>query len=230
MTTRLRLLGPLAVATAAILMLIWSWGTWPDPLVDFGAQLFIPWRITASQVLYRDMAYFSGPLSQYFNAALFAIAGVGLRTIVWANIAIVAATAAMLYRILRRIGSPLTATLGGVMFICLFAFARFDRIGNFNWICPYRQEMTHSMALSLAAMLCLYRYTKNFRLRWLAISGVLTGLVFLTKAEVFFQLFVAMLAGIALISRKHGVARHAILFIAAAAIATNGSAVIICVS
>ena len=94
---------------------------------------------------------------------------------------------------------------------------RFDRIGNFNWICPYRQEMTHSMALSLAAMLCLYRFAKNFRPHWLAISGLLTGLVFLTKAEVFFQLFVAMLAGIALISRKHGVARHAILFIAAAA-------------
>jgi hypothetical protein len=104
------------------------------------------------------------------------------------------------------------------MFVSLFAFARFDRIGNFNWICPYRQEMTHSMALSLAAMLCLYRFAKNFRPHWLAISGLLTGLVFLTKAEVFLQLFVAMLAGIVLIARTHRVARHAIIFIASTTI------------
>ncbi len=218
MPTRLRLLGPAAIALAAIIMLIWSWGTWPDPLVDFGAQLYIPWRITTGQVLYRDIAYFNGPLSQYFNAALFAVAGVGIRTIVWANIAIALASAAMLYRILLRIGSSLTATIGGVMFVCLFAFARFDRIGNFNWVCPFRQETTHGMALSLGAMLCLCRYTKNFRLRWLAASGFLTGLVFLTKAEVFLPLFVAMVAGIALILRMHGVIRRAILFIAFAAL------------
>jgi Dolichyl-phosphate-mannose-protein mannosyltransferase len=218
MPTRLRLLGPSAIAIAAVIMLVWSWGTWPDPLVDFGTQLYIPWRITTGQVLYRDIAYFNGPLSQYFNAALFAIAGVGLRTIVWANIAIALAMVAMLYRILLRIGSPLTATLGGVMFVCLFAFARFDRIGNFNWVCPFRQETTHGMALSLAAMLCLFRYATNFRVRWLVASGLLVGLVFLTKAEVFLPLFVAMLAGIALILRMHGAVRHVILFIVFAAL------------
>ena len=78
-----RWIGPLLIVAAGVIMLAWSWGTWPDPLVDFGAQLYIPWRIAAGQSLYRDIAYFNGPLSQYLNAGLFALLGVGMRTLVW---------------------------------------------------------------------------------------------------------------------------------------------------
>ena len=44
-------------------LLWWSWRRWPDPLVDFGRELYVPWRINAGQVLYRDLASLFGPLS-----------------------------------------------------------------------------------------------------------------------------------------------------------------------
>src|ERR1700691_3183953 len=119
MTTRLRLLGPLAVAVAAIVMLVWSWGTWPDPLVDFGSQLYIPWRITAGQTLYRDIAWYNGPLSQYFNAALFSIFGVGLRTLVLTSLLILTAVLILIYRLTQRTAGPLAAVAASLTFILI---------------------------------------------------------------------------------------------------------------
>lgn len=50
-----------------------TWRKWPDMLLDFGLQLYIPWKISTGAVLYRDLAYMTGgPLSQYFDAFLFA--------------------------------------------------------------------------------------------------------------------------------------------------------------
>ena len=48
--------GPVLIALAAAAMLLWTWGTWPDILVDFGRELYMPWQITKGQVLYRDLA------------------------------------------------------------------------------------------------------------------------------------------------------------------------------
>src|ERR1043165_10183671 len=50
----------------------WSWRKWTDVLIDFGLQLYTPWQLAQSKVLYRDVAYLAGgPLSQYFHALLF---------------------------------------------------------------------------------------------------------------------------------------------------------------
>ena len=47
-----------------------SWRKWPDPLIDFGRELYLPWRLANGAVLYRDVDDFYGPLSQYLNAGL----------------------------------------------------------------------------------------------------------------------------------------------------------------
>jgi hypothetical protein len=41
--------------------------------VDFGAQLYVPWRLAEGDVLYRDIHQHLGPLSSYLNALLFAV-------------------------------------------------------------------------------------------------------------------------------------------------------------
>jgi uncharacterized membrane protein len=86
-------------------MLWWSWGTWPDPLIDFGRELYVPWQLTAGKVLYRDIAHLNGPLSPYLNALWFKLLGVSLRSLVVGNIAIWVLLVWMLYRILVEIGS-----------------------------------------------------------------------------------------------------------------------------
>ena len=43
------------VAVAFVVAAAFSWRKWPDVLIDFGMQLYIPWRIDHGAVLYRDL-------------------------------------------------------------------------------------------------------------------------------------------------------------------------------
>jgi hypothetical protein len=164
-----------------------SWRTWPDVLVDFGHELYIPWRICEGEVLYRDIPFTMGPLSQYFNALLFRIFGVSLGTLILANLAILAGITGMLYWLFRRIGTCGSATFAVFFFLAVFAFAQYSQIGNYNYVCPYRHEVTHGLALGLAGIICLVcaGRTPSVSPRWIAAAGVCLGLNFLTKAELF---------------------------------------------
>src|SRR5262245_8791079 len=103
-------------------MAAWTWGTWPDVLVDFGRELYVPWRITQGQTLYRDIAYFNGPFSPYLNALWFTWFGVSLRTLVWANLALLAILIVLIYRIARGMGDRLAAAGACLMVLTVFAF------------------------------------------------------------------------------------------------------------
>lgn len=193
-----RFAGPVTIAIATLFMLGWSWETWPDPLVDFGAQLYVPWRISAGQVLYRDLAYFNGPLSSYFNGAVFCLLGAGLRTLVWLNLLIMASAMALAYRLTVRASGRWAATVAGVTFALIFALGKVVRIGNYNWLTPYTHEITHGTTLGLAAIACAARYQRTLRARWIVAAGLLLGCVFLTKAEptaASFPAVAALLAG-----------------------------------
>jgi hypothetical protein len=55
----LALQGLLLVASASYLAWL-SWGQWCDPLIDFGVQLYLPWRVAEGEILYRDLDYYPG--------------------------------------------------------------------------------------------------------------------------------------------------------------------------
>jgi hypothetical protein len=87
------------VALAFVVAAALSWRKWPDILIDFGLQLYLPWKISTGSVLYRDMAYLTaGPLSQYYHALLFKCFGVSFRTIIFSNLILTAALLCLLYR------------------------------------------------------------------------------------------------------------------------------------
>ncbi len=178
-------------------MLLWSWGTWPDPLVDFGAQLYVPWQISAGHVLYRDIAYYNGPLSSYLNATAFHLFGVGLNTLVWLNLLIMAATMTVAYRLTVRVSGRWAAFMAGLTFALIFAFSQVVRLGNYNWLTPYTHEITHGTALGLAAIAAVARYQRTVKLRWISVAGGLLGAVFLTKAEPTAATFAAVAAQLA---------------------------------
>ncbi|MCE5211470.1 MAG: hypothetical protein LLG40_07950, partial [Deltaproteobacteria bacterium] len=60
--------GPLILVLVGICMLKLSWFKWPDLLIDYGRELYVPWQITQGGVLYRDINHLYGPLAHYFNA------------------------------------------------------------------------------------------------------------------------------------------------------------------
>jgi hypothetical protein len=188
----------LVVATA-LAMLKLTWFTWPDPIVDFGRELYVPWRLTEGQALYSDIAYHNGPLSPHLNALWFSVVGVSLRSLVWLNLAIVAGVTWLLYRFLRDLAGVLAAALGGCAFVVLFAFGQFTGIGNYNWLCPYSHEMTHGIALSLLSVHFLRSHVRTGALWRAAACGLALGGAFLTKAEVALAGAAAIGCGMALV-------------------------------
>jgi Dolichyl-phosphate-mannose-protein mannosyltransferase len=189
--------GAFVILATAVVLLCWSWGTWPDVLVDFGQQLYIPWQLSEGKVLYRDLAYYNGPLSQYANAGLFRLFGVSLRTLVVANLVLLTLLIALLHHVFRLTGGRGSATIACMTFLLAFAFAQYVGIGNYNYVCPYSHEMTHGLLSGLSALACAWAAKDGGR-AWLVTSGVCLGLAFLTKAEVFLGGAAATLVAVAL--------------------------------
>jgi hypothetical protein len=189
--------GPGIVIVAALMMLVWTWGTWPDLLVDFGVQLYVPWRLAAGEVLYRDIAHYTGPLSVYFNAFAFRIFGTSLRVLVLCNLPILGGIIAEIYWLGNKLGGRVCATACGLTFVTLFAFSHLTQIGNYNYVCPYEYEYTHAMLLCFGCLIFLWRLLENRRALDAGLAGLLVGLVFLTRAEFFVAVLAA--AGFALL-------------------------------
>ncbi len=166
-----------------------SWRRWPDILVDFGIQLYLPWRISQGDVLYRDVMYLTGgPLSQYFNALLFKIFGVSFRTLIFANLAITAGLLVWVYRRFLAAADRLTATMIGVGIVLVFAFQHSGLIGNYNYVTPYCHEVFHGLVLSIVVVMWLSDWVDKQRIRFAVGAGFGAGLVFLTKPDVFLAL------------------------------------------
>ena len=170
----------------------WSWGRWPDVLVDFGRELYVAWRLSEGDVLYRDVASFYGPLSPYVNALWFRLFGVSLRTLALCNMALMAGVVSGLFALVKRAGggSRWGALAGGTVFLAMFGFAHLVANGSFNFVAPYSHESTHGFALGLGAILCALKVVESEsagsrlgRAQWAAAGGVLNGLAFLTKPE-----------------------------------------------
>lgn len=179
----LRWVGPVLIAVVAVSMAIQGWRTWPDVLIDFGRELYVPWRLSAGQVLYRDIAYFNGPLAPYWNALWFSVFGVGFTTLIAANLLLIGALTALLFLLLRDVGSAFGATMACLVFVTLFAFGEFLSVGNYSFVAPYSHDLTHGVLLSVIALFCVRLYQQH-RQRMLAVgAGLAVGLLCLTKAE-----------------------------------------------
>ncbi len=211
--------GPLLLAALFALLTAWSWGKWPDVLVDFGTELYVPWQLASGKVLYRDIACRQGPLPHYLNALWFALFGVSLRTLVLCNLAIFAGICALATRILQRTCGALAAQVACAVLLVVFGFSQYVGIGNYNYVTPYQHHQTHGLALGLLGILALARgVCRGSAPAWGA-AGACLGLVFLTKLELFLPLAAASgvaLAFLPLGGARAGAARAARVFVAAA--------------
>ena len=176
---------PLILIFAFIAMLMVSWLKWADVLVDFGRELYLPWRICSGDMLYKDMAHLFGPFSPYFNAFIFKIFGVSYFTLILFNIVILGMFILILYIVLTKTTSRAAAFMSCFVVITVFAFSQYSYVGNYNYISPYSHEAIHGVMLSLLSIYLLYSYSINKKLICLMSAGLLLGIVFLTKPEIF---------------------------------------------
>src|SRR3990167_2969639 len=96
-----KLLGPLILIFCGTAMLRLSWFKWPDLIVDYGREVYVPWQITLGKVLYIDLNVIHGPLASYLNALLFYVFGTGITTLVFFNISLVALLSFLIYDLFR---------------------------------------------------------------------------------------------------------------------------------
>ncbi len=176
--------GFVALAMLAAWFLAVSWRKWPDPLIDFGRELYLPWRLANGAVLYRDVDDFYGPLSQYFNAGLFRLFGPGLMVLVTANLAIYAAIVALIYRLFRRGWGVGAAWVAAAIFIAVFSFSLSVGIGNYNYATPYAHEVTHGLLVCLLLVGLLPAWVEEATPRRSFVVGLLFGLSAVLKPEI----------------------------------------------
>jgi hypothetical protein len=193
----------LAVIGAVFVALAWkTWRRWPDLVVDFGAQLYMPWQISSGAVLYRDVNYLAGgPLSQHYHALLFKIFGVSFLTIVVSNLAILALLLAVIYLCFYRCSDQLTAITACVAVLVAFAFAEYTTRGIFNYITPYSAEVVHGLVLSVLSVALWSRWIETGKIWPAGAVGFFGGLTLLTKPDLFLALGLTVAVGTAIFWR-----------------------------
>ncbi len=191
----------MVVACLAVLT-VQTWRKWGDILLDFGLQLYVPWKLSTGAVLYRDVAYLTGgPLSQYYHALLFRVFGISLLTIVVSNLVILLLLVALIYKSFYRISDAWTATLAGLGLLLVFAFAQYRSLGTYNFVSPYSHELVHGLVLSIAVLWLLSRWLSSGKMAPAVLAGLGSGLVFLTKPEIMLALALAQSAALVIFWR-----------------------------
>jgi len=207
-------------------MAAWSWGRLVEIQVDFGREIYLAWQLAEGKRLYADLAYYYGPLSPYFNALLFDLFGVGLRTLMVGNLVIAGLITVVLYLLFRGVASPLAATMACLVFVLVFACACYVPPNNFNYICPYSHTATHGLLIGLVSLLLAGRVNRAPTRRNAFLCGLAVGLAFLTKPEPFVAALVAVLAGLGLTVWQHHLTRGRAIGLVAVWLAGAGVVVV----
>jgi hypothetical protein len=158
----------------------------------------VAWRLASGDVLYRDIASRNGPLSHGVNAAWFLLFGVSIRCLVLCNLAILAGTCALAWRVFAPTCGRAVAAATGLTLLAAFGFAHTLSVGNYNWVTPYQHSQTHGVALAIAGTLALAAGLRGRRESAWGVAGACLGLVFLTKLELFVPAAGAAALGLAL--------------------------------
>lgn len=109
-------LGPWIIVLAGAMMCWISWLKWADLLVDYGEQIYIPWRLSEGDVLFKDISYFYGPASAYLHSWVLTLFGPGILKLAIFNILIISGLSFQIYILFKRISDAWTALFCGLIF------------------------------------------------------------------------------------------------------------------
>jgi len=197
-------------------MSAWSWGRLIEIQVDFGREIYLAWQLAQGKRLYADLVYYYGPLSPYFNALLFDLFGVGLRTLMVGNLVIAGLITVVFYLLFRGIAGAFAATVACLVFVLVFACASYAPPNSFNYICPYSHTATHALFIGLVSLLLAGRVNRAPTRPNAFLCGLAVGLAFLTKPEPFVAAGAAVLVGLGLTAWQHHFTRGRALGLVAA--------------
>lgn len=202
---------PAGVALAVFAALFaYTWRCWTDVTVDFGRELYVAWRIASGEVLYRDIAWPSGPLSAYVGGLVFRLFGPSLTALALWNTALAAVTFALVFALVARHAGRWNAALTTSAAAVVFGFGQHGGIGNYNHVTPYSHEVVHGVLAGALALFVMLRASHRAHAGLAACSGLLSLAAFATKAEPFVATLVGV--GIAVLLAPAGVRARLALF------------------
>ncbi len=178
-------------------MLKMSWHKWVNLSLNYGREVYTPWRITCGQVLYKDIASLFGPLPPYLNALIFKICGVSIMALAGFNIFLIGLVTAVIYKFLLDNVGRRSALWSSIFFLCLLVLRQNKgEQGLFGCICPYSYSVTYALFLGLGALGAFSCYVRSGRNGRLGLLGVLMGLAALCRFEIFLFLAAALALGL----------------------------------
>ena len=89
-----------------------SFGRWCDAVVDVGSEWIFADTLARGGLLYRDVVYWFGPFTPYFEAGFFRILGSSFATLIVAGVVGALFALAALFLALRRVTGRVDAALG----------------------------------------------------------------------------------------------------------------------
>ena len=118
-----------------------SWNRWIEPFVDSGRELMVPWRLAHGERLYRDVAFYHGPLGPWLAALADLLAGHSLTARILLSAAIALLHLEGLRRLALRLTSERRAALAASLAVALTAFLRPG-----GWLFPFSLDASIAVA------------------------------------------------------------------------------------
>ena len=120
--TRREALGAAAVTAATAALFVVSRGKWSDAIIDSGREWIVPDALARGELLYRDVVYWFGPFTPYFQAAFLRVFGSGFPALVIAGSVAAVAALVVLHWTLRKVTGRVEAALWTALAIPTLVF------------------------------------------------------------------------------------------------------------
>ena len=177
------ILGIMSIVALSFGLLASSWRKWLDPQIDYGRELYIPWRMFTGGKLFKDVDDLYGPLSRFVQLGLFKTFGPGMMVLAWANIAVYCVTLGLIYYLFRKGWGIKAALLCTFIFVGVFSFSQLVLTSNYNFITPYAQQVTHGFLVSLILLVIAPRWIEQVSVKRSLCVGLCLGLALVLKPE-----------------------------------------------
>ena len=163
-----------------------------DP--DNGRDFVAADLLLHGKILYRDIAYYFGPLAPWVNSSLFRLFSPSVGVLLLTGAVVSLAVVMVAYLLARQFLSPGVAALGAVLVVAYAVY-------GYNMFCyavPYTFAATYGLLFSLLTLYCALRATERWFSRWDILSGAAAALALACKQEFAFTSLLILLTGFAL--------------------------------
>jgi len=176
-------IGVVALVLLATALIASSWRKWLDPQIDYGRELYIPWRMLEGGKLFKDVDDLYGPLSRFIDFGLFKLFGPGMMVLAWANIVLYFVILGFVYYLLKQAWGYGAAILSTFIFVGVFSFSQLVLTSNYNFVTPYSQQVTHGFLVCLVLLALLPSWIDTISVKRSFYVGLMVGLTLVLKPE-----------------------------------------------